>query len=91
MIYAIATGKDGRKILLLGVDDRNIERLTSGKPLHADGGLVGLPIDVVLLHGKTYQDVIEQIRKAGFDIPDYPGDPPVDAPQVIIKKGQGKA
>jgi hypothetical protein len=56
MIRAVATKADGTKLLILGVDDENVKRLTSGQPIHVEGADVGIPgVDVVVMHGHTMQ------------------------------------
>ena len=69
MIRAVSTKRDGGKILVLGVDDENVKRLTSGKPIFVEGEPLGLPVDVVILHGRTLQDVLNELKDSGIELP----------------------
>lgn len=69
MIRAIQKRPDGSVLLLLGVDDTNIERLTSGKPIHVEGAMLGIPVDVVIMHGHTMQDVVDELKASGIEVP----------------------
>lgn len=42
MIKAVANGPNGRKVVLLGIADMNIERMREGKPIHIHGEEMGL-------------------------------------------------
>lgn len=73
MIRALTTQKDGRKMLILGVDRINIERLTSKQPIIVRGGQFGmdLPMDVLIMFGETLDDVAAELRQNGFEsVPD---------------------
>lgn len=73
MIRAVATGRDGRKILLLGVDARNVERLKAGEPIICTSESVdGLGVDVVIMYGETMTDVLADLRSHGIKVPDDP-------------------
>jgi hypothetical protein len=70
VIRAVTTGPDGRRLLILGVDDENIKRLTSGQPLHVEGDPLGIPgITVVIMHGHSLQDVLDELKTSGVDLP----------------------
>lgn len=60
---------NGIPFLLLGVDDENIKRLTSGQPIRCAGHTVGIDGDVLIVHGKTLDDVKDTLAKAGIPIP----------------------
>lgn len=73
MIRAVHIRPDGRKLLILGLDQTNVERLKSGQPVLVEGGLMGLdvPIDVAIMYGETLDNVAKDLREMGFSsIPD---------------------
>lgn len=62
MIKMMATGKDGRKIVLLGITDGNIQRLREGKPIHIHGEEMGLgPMEIWIITGKDEATLTEQL------------------------------
>ena len=70
MIRAVKKMADGSVLLLLGVDDGNIERLTSGQPIHVEGASVGIPgVNVAIMHGHTLQDIMDELKANGVDLP----------------------
>lgn len=69
MIRATGTDSKGHRFLILGVDRQNIDRLTSGKPIHVKGETVGLPVDVWIVFGETLQLVTDELVAAGVVLP----------------------
>jgi hypothetical protein len=63
------TTKDGRPMLLLGIEAENVKRLKEGQPIHVNGREDDLPIDVVIMYGETLQDVLDDLVKAGVQLP----------------------
>lgn len=63
MIKAIANTKEGRKILIMGLSDLNVEKLTEGKPIHFDLEPLGMEGAIVILHGKTEDDISADILR----------------------------
>lgn len=57
MIRAVGTNQRGGKLLVLGIDDDNVKRLTNGEPIICRGDTVGVSFDVVIVHGHTLRDV----------------------------------
>jgi hypothetical protein len=64
MIKAVARGKDGKHILLIGLSYENLDRLRE------DGlkGFIpikdlGLPIDIIITAGPTEDDIANGLRK----------------------------
>lgn len=79
MIRAVHTNPEGRKLLILGIDKTNVERIKAGQPILVKGDQMGLdlPIDVAILYGESLDDVAKSLRDMGFvSIPD-PLPPPV--------------
>ena len=74
MIRAVLTQANGRKMLILGVDDENIRRLTSGQPVRVLGETVDLELDVVIWHEHTTSEIIDSLRELGFAVPPVPED-----------------
>ena len=70
MIRAVATKADGTKLILLGIDARNVERLKEGKPLHVRGETLDMPgIEIGIMYGETMQDIIDELKKSGIEVP----------------------
>lgn len=72
MIRAVARKKNGRTLLVLGVDDVNVKHLTSNEPIHVEGAPLGIDVDVLIMHGTTLRDVIRQLKDAGVELPEIP-------------------
>jgi hypothetical protein len=65
MIKALATGKDGRPILILGLSRGNMERLLDGKPIQVDPAdlkIPGGPV-VIILGGETEEAIQAELAK----------------------------
>lgn len=62
MIKALTTKKDGGKLLILGIDDRNIAKLTTGDPMIVRGAEIGLTIDILIVHKPTLADVTRYLQ-----------------------------
>ena len=88
MIRAVATRADGTKLLLLGVDERNVERLKAGKPIMVEGGPLGLPnVAVAIMYGETMQAIIDELKEAGISVPDHvPDDITPGNPAIFVRK-----
>jgi hypothetical protein len=87
VIRAVATKKDGSKLLLLGLEDENIRRLKEGQPISVQGEPLGLPgIEVVLLHGPTAQDIVAKFEAAGIQMPPGPIPAPTPTHPVILRR-----
>jgi hypothetical protein len=56
MIKALATGPDGKKLLVIGLSFGNLDKFRR-EPLHTHitikGDEIGLPIDVIIMSGRT--------------------------------------
>jgi len=59
----------GKKLLLLGLDRENINRLTAGKPIMVEGAGMGLAFDVSVCFGETLDDVRAELEKSGLRFP----------------------
>lgn len=60
MIKAVATGPNGRKIVVLGIDKGNLKRLKKGMPLVVRLSEMGLPDIEVVVH---YRDTLRQVQQ----------------------------
>lgn len=70
MIRMTVTSQDGKsKLLLLGVDRENINRLTAGQPIFVDGAAMGVGFDVAMMFGETLADCYAEMEKCGLGIP----------------------
>lgn len=63
MVKAIYKRKDGKPVLLMGLSDVNIEKLREGKPIVFDLEPLGLEGSVAIMHGKTEEDIAEELSK----------------------------
>lgn len=88
MIRAVVTRSNGRRVLVLGIDDVNVKRLTEGQPIHVDGLLEGLNFEVIILYGSTLQDIVEDLRKTGLEVPDAPKNVERGRP-FVVKREKG--
>jgi hypothetical protein len=64
MITAIATGADGRRVVILGLTRENLTRLVAGKPIHVSAEVhAGFPTDlsVAIFFGETERAITEQL------------------------------
>jgi len=64
MMKAMATGKDGRSILLIGLSFRNLERFRNEAGdtfIKIDGKEMGLPVDIMIFSGETEAHCAEYI------------------------------
>lgn len=76
MIKAVAKGKRGQPVVILGLSAENMKRLMANKPipvklrqLHPD-----LPdLDILILGGQTEDDIAEDLRSLGGQ--PHEGDP----------------
>jgi hypothetical protein len=74
MIRLTGRFSDGAHFLLLGVDAENIKRLTDGKPILCKaesmaGGGLALSHDVIVVYGKTLDEITQQLGDAGVRLP----------------------
>jgi hypothetical protein len=70
VIKGVLTKADGTPILLLGVTGESVTRIVAGEPIRVAADEVeamSLPrVEVVIMYGKTHQDVVDQLRAAGL-------------------------
>lgn len=69
MLKATSKMKDGRPLLLLGLDGENIARLMAKEPIQIDVGPLGdgMPeLVIVITAGKTVEVLADDLRKAGL-------------------------
>jgi len=71
MIRAASMTKTG-PVVLLGITDENLVRLRAGLPIKVDLAEFGLGLvgDVVIFHGATHTEIVQQFREVGIDMPD---------------------
>jgi len=65
----IVNPNTGMKLLLLGLDRENINRLTAGKPIFVEGAGMGLPFDVSVAFGETLDELRGELEKGGLRWP----------------------
>jgi hypothetical protein len=71
MLKMVSTQKNGRKLVMLGLDRANVDRLVGGKPIRLDGKEVGIDVGVALLFGETYMALAAELRAAGLEVPHF--------------------
>ena len=68
MMIAHATGPDGKRLIILGLERGNIERLEDGKPMQISAEThPGFPIEntkIVILFGETPRDLIDLVKSS---------------------------
>ena len=57
-------------VFILGLDDENIKRLTSGQPILKSLAQFGGTDDVAIVHGKTLGEIQEQLEEHFGSMPD---------------------
>ena len=65
MLKATGTSKAGRRFVLLGLSDINLDKLREGKPIHVFGPEVGLDVDLVIFSGPTEDEMAKELEKLG--------------------------
>jgi len=70
MIIARSRTGTGKELLILGLSRANIERMTSGKPVHVKEATHGEGIpdgwEIVIMFGETEQEMQKQFVEAGM-------------------------
>lgn len=63
MVIALGS-RDGRPVLLLGLEEENLDRLRKGQPILRDLTTIGRPDlgEVMIVWGKTAADIEAQLR-----------------------------
>jgi hypothetical protein len=69
VIKAIMDGKDGKKLVFLGVTFANLNRMREGDPLFVRGAELGLDFDIAIHTEKDEQTILDQFKKAGVILP----------------------
>ena len=73
MINASGRTALGEPLLLLGLSGKNVARLAAGEPIaipSAQLAAMGLPpMMVVILYGRTEQDILGELRAHGLSVP----------------------
>lgn len=70
MLKAVMTKGDGTKLILLGLEEMNIQRLKEGKPIHVEGEDIGFPgIQIGIMYGETQQAMMDELKKSGVELP----------------------
>lgn len=67
MLKASGRSGDGRPLVILGLSGENMTRLMADEPIEFDLADLGLPsTQVVIVGGRTEDDVAEQLRAHGL-------------------------
>jgi hypothetical protein len=71
VLKASFEGKDGRKIMLLGLEKANVTRLKEGHPIKFDAKeMTGTELDVIIFYEDTTELMVERLKEAGLVLPD---------------------
>jgi len=74
-----------------GLSEGNLRLLREGKPIIIYGAQLGSPDDFLIVYGATERDIVEQMRKAGIEIPpvefDAAGNPVGGGDLNLVKGG----
>lgn len=61
--------RDSKECLLLGLSQRNLDRLVDNKPMRLQSSShPGIPegLEIIILYGKTEKDIQDMLTKAGL-------------------------
>lgn len=87
MIQLVLGRADGQRLLILGLDKRNLDRLKAGQPIHVplalNPALKALGLDISIAYAETQTDLLDQLRASGLPIPDVQGEPTLDKPIIV--------
>ena len=66
----VRAGEKGKEILMIGLSDENVKRLTTDQPIIIDNakskGAIPPGLEVVIFHGKSEQDIYRMLKKHGM-------------------------
>lgn len=64
MVRFIADGDDGKRLVGLGLEKGNIERLMQGKPIRVSGESINMPgiSDIMIFYGETPQALYDIVK-----------------------------
>ena len=65
MLKATGTSKAGRRFVLLGLSDVNLDKLRAGKSMLVFGPEVGLDSDLIIFSGPTEDEMAKELEKLG--------------------------
>jgi hypothetical protein len=63
MLQAIAELKDGKKLMILGLTRKNLERLLDGRPIKFDATKLGYPGFISIFVGETEATMTEDLAE----------------------------
>lgn len=63
------SNKGNKKLIGLGLEAGNVEKLMNGQPIFVRGSDVGEVSDILIFYGATKEQMIEGIREAGAVLP----------------------
>ena len=71
MLRALVRAKNGRTVLILGLNRDIVAQLQAGSTVVVDGTASDLPlsINVIFLYGATIEDIVADLRSAGITLP----------------------
>jgi hypothetical protein len=70
MIKFVTQSKDGAKVIGLGLEAENINRLIDGQPIAFDMAELGLPGQkILIMYGESQDDIKQQLRDSGLELP----------------------
>lgn len=70
VIKFVMKGKGNRRVVTFGIDKGNVAQLIEGRPIVVKGEDVGIEgVDIAIVYGTTLQDIVDDYRRAGVNIP----------------------
>lgn len=69
MIRYTATAPNGRRVIGLGLEAGNVERLMNGEPIFIKGESLGIPFDILIDYAATKNAMLERMRESGVVLP----------------------
>ena len=70
MLKAKLTDKEGKPVFLVGLSDRNLEKLKQDQPIMFDLETIQGEGTLFIFSAPTEADMIQQLRGHGFKFPD---------------------
>jgi len=67
MLRARATGKDGRRTIICGLEPGNIERMSAGQPIYFDARPLGVDCDICIIMGESPEAMARELGAVGLD------------------------
>ena len=64
MIKWTGTDEQGREVVGLGLEERNLQLLRAGRPIHVKGAQIGIPFDIFIHYAKSKHELTRDLIDA---------------------------